>query len=163
MSIIKPRLVGQLDANPHIAAVIGRRMKSIAEAEVESAIFGYTMLNSISARDARFAGNPTLAQNFDSFCPLGPCIATSDELQTAAHLHVRLNGALITSTAMADCLRSLQRVVQSVSQFMTLEPGDIIGAPCIADGGGLSLKVGDTVALEIDGLGRLENPVAAEA
>jgi 2,4-diketo-3-deoxy-L-fuconate hydrolase len=163
-SIIKPAIVGQLGSVPHIAAVIGRRIKNVAESDV-SAIFGYTMLNSISARDARFADNPMLAQNFDTFCPLGPCIVTSDEFQTTAEakLHVHLNGALITSAAMATCVASLQQVVRSLSRFMTLEPGDIISAPCIADGTDLSLKVGDVVAIEIDGLGRLENRMVAES
>src|SRR5687767_1130857 len=160
-SIIKPAIVRQLDSAPHIAAVIGRRIKKIADADVSSAIFGYTILNSISARDARFAENPSLAQNFDSFCPLGPCVVTSDEFQTTpeAKLQVHLNGALITSTAIPASVTSLHQVVRSLSQFMTLEPGDIIGAPCIANAADLSLKVGDMVAIEIDGVGRLENLV----
>ena len=156
-------MVGQLGSVPHIAAVIGRRIKNVAEADVASVIFGYTILNSISARDAHFADNPTLAHNFDTFCPLGPCVVTADELQTTAELHVHLNGTQVSSVALAECLASLRQVVRSLSQFMTLEPGDIIGMGCIARGSDLSLKVGDSVALEIDGIGRLENPVVAES
>ena len=164
-AIIRPAIVGHLDSAPHIAAVIGRRIKSVAESDVSSAIFGYTILNSVSARDNRFADNPTLAPNFDTFCPLGPCVVTSDEFQTTpeGELHVHLNGALITSTAMAASVASLYKVVRALSEFMTLESGDIIAAPCIADGSDLSLKVGDMVAIEIDGIGRLENPVMAES
>jgi 2-keto-4-pentenoate hydratase/2-oxohepta-3-ene-1,7-dioic acid hydratase in catechol pathway len=162
-SIIKPASVTQLSSAPHLAAVIGRRVKNVAEADVAPAIFGYTMLNSLSARDDRFADNPTVAQNFDTFCPVGPCVVTTDEFQTTAEarFHVHLNGALITSPAKAENLASLYQVVRSVSQFMTLEPGDIIGARCIPNGSDLSLKVGDMVAIEIDGIGRLENPVIA--
>jgi 2-keto-4-pentenoate hydratase/2-oxohepta-3-ene-1,7-dioic acid hydratase in catechol pathway len=162
-SIIKPAIVGQLDAVPRIAAVIGRRIKNVAEADVASAIFGYTILNSISARGVRFADNPVLAHNFDTFCPMGPCVFTADEFQTAAELHVRLNGTMIASAAMAARVASIHQVVRSLSQFMTLEPGDIISAPCIASGTELFLKVGDLIAIEIGGIGRLENSVVAES
>src|SRR5688572_12402286 len=128
-SIIKPAIVGQINSAPHIAAVIGRRIKNVAESDVSSAIFGYTILNSISARDARFAGNPTLAHNFDTFCAIGPCVVTADEFQTTGELHVSLNGTVIASAAMAACAGSIQQFVRSLSQFMTLQPGDIIGAP----------------------------------
>jgi 2-keto-4-pentenoate hydratase/2-oxohepta-3-ene-1,7-dioic acid hydratase in catechol pathway len=168
--IVKPRLIAQLDYGVELAVIIGRRMKNTPESEVMSSIFGYTILNDITARDVQFKDiQSTLAKNFDTFCPLGPCIVTADEISDPTNLQLRayLNGNLKQSGATADWIFPLPRLLSYLSQFMTLEPGDIIstGTP---PGVGLFqkpplfMKPGDTIALEIDGIGRLENPVIAE-
>ncbi|MGZ8899006.1 MAG: fumarylacetoacetate hydrolase family protein [Limisphaerales bacterium] len=166
--IIIPRLTHQLDYGIALAAIIGRRMKNIATAEVLSAIFGYTILNDLTARDVQSNNNQlTLAKNFDTFCPLGPCIVTPDELPDPNNLQLRtyLNGQLQQSSATADWILSLPRLLSYLSQFMTLEPGDIVstGTPRALQNPPRFLNPGDTLALEIDNIGRLENPVIAEA
>ena len=162
--IIQPHVAQQLDYAPGFAAVIGQRMKNTSEADVMSCIFGYTILNDVTACDIQ---QLALAKNFDSFCPLGPCVVTQDEISHPDNLPFRivLNGEVIQFGTTADFLFRLPAVLSYLSQFMTLEPGDIVSTSTRA-GPDLKpphfLKVGDTIALEVDGIGRLENSVTAE-
>ena len=162
-SISKPATVNQLRSEPNIAAVIGSRVKNIAETNVTSAICGYTILNSISAGDPQFTDNPTLAGNFDTFCPLGPCIVTADEFPTAhnGQLRVHLNGGLKQSVSVSTT--SLNKQIAYLSTIMTLEAGDVVGTPCLGNNADIMLNVGDSISLEIDGIGRLENSIIAES
>ena len=162
-SIIQPRLSERLDCGLHVAAVIGRRMKHTPEPEVMSSIFGYTLLHDVSAHDFQFERNRyTLAKNFDTFCPIGPCLVTANEIQNGANAQLRtyLNGKLQQSCTVADLISHFPRLLSFLSKGMTLEPGDIVST--CAPGGSISMQRGDTVAGEIDGIGRLENPVIAE-
>lgn len=165
--VLPARAPTQVDYEVEFAVVIGRPLTCAAESDVLRAIFGYTILNDVSARDVQFKDSQiTLGKNFDTFAPLGPCIATAEEISNPAclGLRTRLNGRTVQDGSTGDWVFSLPQLLSSLSQVMTLEPGDIVttGTPA---GVGLFqkppayLRPGDVVELEIDGIGTLRNPV----
>jgi len=160
----------QLDYEVEFAAVIGRRLHRVKEEDVMGAIFGYTLLNDISARDVQFKdAQITLGKNFNGFAPIGPCITTADEMSEPGSVRLRavLNGEVMQDASTAEWLFSLPRLISFLSGFMTLEPGDIVttGTPA---GVGLFrnppvfMKAGDVIAIEAEGIGRLENRIVAQ-
>jgi 2,4-didehydro-3-deoxy-L-rhamnonate hydrolase len=165
--IIKPPQTNQLDYEVEFAVVIGRTMKRTPENEVMDCIAGYTILHDVSARDVQFKDNQiTLGKNFDTFCPLGPCIVTRDELPDPPHVKLRsyVNDKLMQDGSTADWVFPLPRLLSFLSGVMTLEPGDVVSTGTPAGVGvfrkpQVSLKPGDVVRLEIEGIGTLENPV----
>ena len=168
--IVHPRLTEQLDYEVELAVVIGRRMRHTPEAEAMGCIMGYTILHDVSARDVQFkppAHNQiTLGKNFDTFAPMGPCIVTADEIPDPENLRLRtlVNGQLLQNGSNEDWVFPLPRLLAFLSRVMTLEPGDVVttGTP---SGVGvfrkpqIFLKPGDHVVLEIERIGRLQNPV----
>jgi 2,4-diketo-3-deoxy-L-fuconate hydrolase len=167
-AIINPKVAEQLDAEGSLGVVIGKRMKAVAEAEVMSSIFGCTILHDISARGLQIEDRQVmLAKNFDTFCPLGPCVVTADELAPEnMRMKSILNGNLARDDTIANWMLSLPRLLGILSRVMTLEPGDIVSASTPAGTGvprrsPVQLKSGDLLSLEIDGIGRLENPIMA--
>lgn len=167
--ILKPPQTQQLDYEVEFAVVIGRRMKHTPEAHVMECIAGYTILHDVSARDVQFKDSQiTLGKNFDSFCPLGPCLVTTDEIPQPDRVGLRslVNGAIKQNGTTADWLFSLPQLLGHLSSVMTLEAGDVVSTGTPA-GVGLFQKppcylaAGDVVRLEIDGIGVLENPVVA--
>jgi 2-keto-4-pentenoate hydratase/2-oxohepta-3-ene-1,7-dioic acid hydratase in catechol pathway len=169
--IVHPKLTRQLDYEAEFAVVIGQPMKHTPENESTNCIAGYTILHDVSARDVQFKDNQiTLGKNFDTFCPLGPCIVTTDELTRPDNLKLRsfVNGKLMQDGTTADWVFPLPILLSRLSQVMTLEPGDIVSTGTPAGVGvfrkpPVFLKPGDLVRLEIEGIGVLENPVVAEA
>ena len=134
------------------------------------AIAGYTILNDVSARDIQFTDQQiTLGKNFDTFAPMGPCLVTPEELRSVENLRLRssVNGHMMQDGSTSDWIFPLPGLLAFLSRVMTLEPGDVVstGTP-----GGVGvfrkppvfLKPGDTVVVEIEGIGRLENPVIGE-
>ncbi|MEP7187893.1 MAG: fumarylacetoacetate hydrolase family protein [Roseiflexaceae bacterium] len=171
--IVLPKMSQQVDYEVEFAVVIGRRLHKAGEAEAMAGVFGYTILHDVSARDIQMkAPQPnqiTLGKNFDTFSPIGPCVVTADELPTPgqAGLRTLLNGRLMQDGSTADWLFPLPFLLAYTSQIMTLEPGDIVTTGTPAGVGYFQkpqvfLKAGDVVVLEIDGIGRLENPVVVE-
>ncbi len=167
--IVKPALTGQMDYEVEFAVIIGRHLHQPTPEQVMPAIFGYTLLNDISARDVQFKDNQiTLGKNFAGFAPIGPCIVTADAMPhpDRVALKTRLNGKVMQDGTTADWLFSLPQLIGHLAQVMPLEPGDIVttGTPA---GVGLFqkppvyLRAGDVVELEIDGIGVLRNPVVA--
>ncbi len=166
-AILHPRSFGQVDYEIEFAVVVGRPMTSTAENEVMSHLFGYTILHDVSCREVQFkAQQITLGKNFDTFCPIGPCVVTTDELTAPDKVRLRtyLNGELMQDGSTADWIFNLPKLLSFLSQVMTLEPGDIVSTGTPA-GVGLFrqpprfLQPGDIVRLEADGIGALENPV----
>lgn len=164
-----PTRTRQLDYEVEFAAVIGKTLSRSREDEVMPAIFGYTLLNDVSARDVQFKDNQiTLGKNFDGFAPIGPCIVTADELTRpdAVRLLTRLNGRTLQDGSTADWLFSLPRLIAALSEVMTLLPGDIVttGTPA---GVGLFqvpqvfMHPGDVIEIEAEGIGVLRNTIAA--
>jgi len=162
-----PERTEQLDYEVEFAVVIGRRLTRAAEAEVMGAIFGYTLLNDVSARDVQFKdAQITLGKNFDGFAPLGPCVVTADELTRpdSVRLRTRLNGRTLQDGSTSDWLFPLPVLIAYLSHVMTLEPGDVVttGTPA---GVGLFqkppifMKRGDVVEIEAEGIGVLRNPI----
>jgi len=168
-TIIKPPQTNQMDYEVEFAVVIGRTIKHAPESEVMSSIAGYTILHDVSARDVQFKDNQiTLGKNFDTFCPLGPCIVTTDDLPNPSKVKLRsmLNGKVMQDGSTADWVFPLPRLLSFLSAVMTLEAGDVVSTGTPAGVGAFRkpqvfLKPGDVVRLEIEGIGVLENPVAA--
>ena len=165
--IIMPTRTNQLDYEVEFAVVIGRAMKQTPESEVMGCIAGYTILHDVSARDVQFKDNQiTLGKNFDTFCPMGPCIVTRDELPDPPHVKLRsyVSGTLMQDGSTADWVFPLPRLLSFLSHIMTLEPGDVVSTGTPAGVGvfrkpQIFLEPGDVVRLEIEGIGVLENPV----
>ena len=164
-----PPRTRQLDYEVEFAAVIGSRLTRAAEADVMPAIFGYTLLNDVSARDVQFKDNQiTLGKNFDGFAPIGPCVLTADEMARPdqVRLRTRLNGRTLQDGSTADWLFSLPCLIASLTQVMTLMPGDIVttGTPAgvgLFQNPQVFMWPGDVVEIEAEGIGILRNTIAA--
>ena len=165
--IVCPSFVQRLDYETELALVIGRRTKCADTAEAAGSIFGYTILNDISAREIQFGdGQFTRAKGFDTFAPCGPWITTADEAGDPASMRIRtsVNGELRQDALAGSMRKGPETIVSELSRSMTLEPGDIIstgtpgGTALDRDGDGY-LADGDLLRSEISGLGALENRV----
>jgi 2-keto-4-pentenoate hydratase/2-oxohepta-3-ene-1,7-dioic acid hydratase in catechol pathway len=169
--IVHSPRVKQLDYEVEFAVVIGKRLSRASEAEVMPAIFGYTLMNDVSARDVQFKDNQiTLGKNFDGFAPIGPCIVTADELTDPDNvsLKTRLNGRTMQDGSTSDWLFRLPVLISYLSQTMTLVPGDIVTTGTPAGVGAFQnpqvfMKAGDVVEIEGVGIGVLRNSIVAPA
>jgi 2-keto-4-pentenoate hydratase/2-oxohepta-3-ene-1,7-dioic acid hydratase in catechol pathway len=167
--IVLPPMSKQVDYEVELGVVIGRRLARAQESDVMDSIFGYTILHDVSARDVQFKDSQiTIGKNFDGFAPIGPCVVTRDELPRPDRLKLRtlLNGEVMQDGSNEDWVFTLPRLLSFLSQVMALEPGDLVSTGTPAGVGyfrqpQVFLKPGDRVALEIDVIGRLENPVAS--
>ena len=165
--IIKRPFVNELDYEGELAIVIGKKAKDIPVSEALSCVFGYTIMNDVSARDFQFKGSQwTPGKSFDTFAPTGPCAVTSKELPEPGNLGVRtwVNGELRQDGNTRDMIFSVAQIVYHLSRVMTLEPCDIIatGTPsgvAMAMKPPKWLKHGDVIRIEIEGIGVLENQV----
>jgi 2-keto-4-pentenoate hydratase/2-oxohepta-3-ene-1,7-dioic acid hydratase in catechol pathway len=147
-----------------LAVLIGRALRDASEAEALEAVAAYTCANDVTARDLqRSEGKFTRAKGFDTFCPLGPIYVTPDELgdPQALSLKVTVSGELRQDGNTRDMVFGVGLLLSFISRVMTLNPGDVVltGTP---EGVG-PLEAGDTVSVEISGIGRLENPVVDRA
>ncbi|MEO5756334.1 MAG: fumarylacetoacetate hydrolase family protein [Mesorhizobium sp.] len=165
----KPVRTEQMDYEVEFSAVIGKRLHKAKEADVMPAIFGYTLLNDISARDVQFKDNQiTIGKNFAGFAPIGPCIVTSDAMPHPDNvaLKTRLNGKTLQDGSTSDWLFSLPLLISFLSQYIPLEPGDIVSTGTPAGVGifqkpPIFMKAGDVVEIEADGIGILRTPIVA--
>jgi 2-keto-4-pentenoate hydratase/2-oxohepta-3-ene-1,7-dioic acid hydratase in catechol pathway len=165
------RVTTKLDWEVELAVVIGRRGKNIAEADAMDHVFGYTVVNDVSARDLqrRHGGQWLKGKSLDGTCPMGPCLVTRDELD-GGNLRVtaRVNGVTKQDSRTTHMYFSLPRLIAELSLGMTLEPGDVLstGTP---QGVGFArtppefLAPGDVLETEVEGIGCLRNPVVAAA
>ena len=165
--IICPDFVTQLDYEIELALIIGKSCKNINVEEASKAIFGYMILNDVSARDIQFKDKQfTRGKSFDSFAPCGPWITTTDEIQDAQNLHMttKINGELRQNSSTRNMFIKIPEIVSKISKVMTLEKGDIIstGTPAgvmLNKPNAVFLKNGDKVEMEIEGLGFLNNTI----
>lgn len=171
-AMVRPRASAKLDYECELMIVIGRRGRHIAEAAALDHVFGYTAFNDGSVRDYQRKGAQwTPGKNFDATGAVGPHVTTADALPPGAHglrICTRLNGATMQDSNTSDMIFSVARAVSLVSEFTTLNPGDLIamGTPSgvgYARTPPVFLKPGDTVEVEIEGIGILGNPVVDEA
>ena len=154
----------QIDYEAELAVVIGKAGRNIARADAMSHVFGYTIVNDVTARDVQMRHQQwDLGKSFDSFCPMGPWIVSADALD-GARTRVRcwVNGELRQDGQTADLIFDIPTLIETCSRGITLYPGDVIATGTPAGVGmGFSppryLKAGDVVRIEIDGLGTLEN------
>ncbi len=169
-AIVLPPEATHVDSEAELAVEIGRRGRRIAEDDALEYVAGYRCANDVSARNLQFGDKQwTRGKGFDTFCPLGDRLVPVSELGEGSGLRVvqRLNGELFQDGNTSDLVFSVRRLVVHASSVFTLEPGDLIltGTP---SGVGhsrtppVSMKDGDVVEIEIDGIGVLRNPVVAE-
>ena len=150
----------RVEYGAELAVVIGKRARWVTLEEANQYILGYTCANDVTARDVvEQEGGWARGKSFDTFCPLGPCIVTSLDL---ADLRVAsaVNEGTRQMNSTRDMVFSMAQLVAFLSSVMTLLPGDVIltGTP---SGAGI-LMAGDVVEVEIEGIGKLRNPVEAE-
>ena len=165
--IVCPDFVTQLDYEIELALIIGKNCKNVSAKEASNAIFGYMILNDVSARDIQFKDKQfTRGKSFDSFAPCGPWITTADEIQDAQNLHMttKINGELRQNSSTQNMFIKIPEIVSKISKVMTLEKGDIIstGTPAgvmLNKPNAVFLKNGDKVEMEIEGLGSLNNTI----
>jgi 2-keto-4-pentenoate hydratase/2-oxohepta-3-ene-1,7-dioic acid hydratase in catechol pathway len=159
----------EADYEVELAVVIGRAAKGISRADALSHVLGYSVANDVSARRLQKEGRQWVrGKSVDTFCPLGPALATPDEVPDpqALSLETRLNGEVMQRSSTAEMIFSVAELIADLSREMTLLPGTIIltGTPA---GVGFTrtppvfLKPGDELELTIDGIGTLRNPVRA--
>ncbi|MCX5384399.1 fumarylacetoacetate hydrolase family protein [Streptomyces sp. NBC_00083] len=159
-------LTTQLDWECELAVVIGRSAFRVSEEEAYGHIFGYSILNDISARDQRRSGQWFFSKGQDSYAPFGPAVVTADELRDpmALDLSLRVNGVVKQKSNTRHMLFPIARLIADISSGMTLEPGDVIatGSPSGVGAGMVPpefLHPGDTVEATVEGIGTLTNPV----
>jgi 2-keto-4-pentenoate hydratase/2-oxohepta-3-ene-1,7-dioic acid hydratase in catechol pathway len=160
-AIVLPPQSGQVEHEGELAVVIGRRIRNATPDEAMAAVFGYTIANDVTARDLQQRdGQWTRAKSFDTFCPLGPWIDTEVD-PNDLRITCRVNGRIRQLESTRDMVFSIPQLLTFVSGIMTLDPGDVLltGTPA----GVGKLEPGDTVQVEIEGIGILENPVTGPA
>jgi 2-keto-4-pentenoate hydratase/2-oxohepta-3-ene-1,7-dioic acid hydratase in catechol pathway len=156
-TIVLPPGVGRVDHEAEVALVIGRRIRRATIDEAREAVFGVTALNDVSARALQKKdGQWTRAKGFDTFCPLGPAVVRGLDPDNLA-VSSRVNGGTRQSASTRDFLFSSADLVSFISDVMTLLPGDVISTGTPAGVG--PLHDGDTVEIEVEGVGVLANPV----
>jgi 2-keto-4-pentenoate hydratase/2-oxohepta-3-ene-1,7-dioic acid hydratase in catechol pathway len=142
-----------------LAVVIGTRCRNVPSDRAGEVILGYTCLNDVSDRVAqRWETNWVRAKGFDTSAPLGPAIVSPDEIEEPFHVVLRLNGEIKQDGWTSALIFPIPELIETITAFMTLEPGDVIATGTPAGVGRLS--PGDIVELSIDGIGTLRNPVA---
>jgi len=157
----------KLDYEVELAVVIGKKGRNISEANALKHIFGYTVVNDITARDAqRNHGQFFKGKSYDTFCPIGPIVVTPDEFgEPGGHrLTLKVNGKTRQDSNTSDLYFGVPRIIESLSGALTLEPGDVIatGTPSGVAAGMKTpewLNVGDVVEAEVEGIGVLRNKI----
>ncbi|WP_421384128.1 fumarylacetoacetate hydrolase family protein [Bacillus salacetis] len=160
-------LTSQLDYEGELAVIIGKKGINISEEDARSYIFGYTILNDITARDLQKKHKQFfLGKSLNTTCPMGPYIVTVDEIQEPESLSIRtlVNGEVRQQASVSDMIFPIETIIAELSAGMTLEPGDIIatGTPS-GVGKGFKpprfLKSGDRIEITIDKIGTLTNTI----
>lgn len=155
-TIVRPPQSQETHFEGELAAVIGRIAKNVSADDALDYVFGYTIANDVTARDLqRSDGQWSRAKGFDTFCPLGPAIETEFDLDSA-RLQTRRNGEVAQDAPLTDMIHSVADIIAYASAVFTLLPGDVIltGTPA----GVGPFTAGDTLEVEITGLGTLRNP-----
>jgi len=162
----------QVDYEAELAVIIGKKAKNVRRAEALDYVFGYCCANDVSARDWQIEKQKrqwARGKSFDTFCPLGPCIMTADEIPDPGRLQIRsiLNGQVMQDSNTSDMIFDVTALISDLSQSITLLPGTVIltGTP---EGVGFArkppvfLQPGDEITIEIEKIGRLVNKVSSE-
>ncbi len=169
--IVLPKLSTKPDYEAELAVVVGRGGRHIPAERWKDHVFGYTIVNDVSARDYQMATTQWLmGKTFDSFAPMGPWVVTSDEIGDphALDISLQIGGEVLQKSNTRELIFKIPELLAYISGVVTLEPGDVIctGTP---SGVGFArkpprfLKPGEEVAVTVQGIGELRNPVVAEA
>jgi acylpyruvate hydrolase len=168
VAILIPRTTEQIDYEAEFAFVIGHRGHHIPRERALDYVAGYTIINDVSARDYQFVTSQWMVgKTFDTHCPMGPSLVLKDEIPDPHSLDISLSiaGEVLQKSNTKQLIFKIPETVEYLSQVMTLEPGDVISTGTPAGVGFTRkpprwLRPGETVHVEIAGLGVLENPVA---
>ncbi len=165
--IVIPRESKELDYEVELGVIMGKPGYQLDRNEAKDAIFGYTVLNDITARDLQRTEKQWYrAKGFATFCPIGPVIVTADEIDSLdTGLELTVNGELRQKSSTKHMITDVYDLVSLISHVTPVEPGDLIGTGTPSGVGGFRnppvfLKSGDVVRASIDGIGTLENEVA---
>lgn len=169
--VIIPTITDKVDYEAELAIVIGKTVRNVSPDDALEAVAGYTIVNDISARDLQKKDHQWIrGKSFDTFLPMGPVVVPTSVLGAADNLGIRLrlNGATMQDSNTGNLIFDVRKLVSYLSGIMTLEPGDVIatgtpGGVGFARKPPVYLKDGDTVEVEIDGIGILSNPVRRES
>lgn len=170
--IIIPKSVAKADWEAELGVVIGKRASKVPESEALDYVAGFTNINDVSAREFQFDLGPaqtSFAKSMDGFCPSGPWLVTTDEIEDCQNLSIRcyLNSHLVQESSTDLMIFSIKYIISYISQVMTLEPGSIL---CTGTPQGVGhfmqppryLGNGDIVTVEVQGLGSLSNTFVKE-
>jgi len=159
-AIVRPSGYERVDYEAELAVVIGRRARRVAVADAFDVVLGYTAVNDVTVRDLqRRDGQWTRAKGFDTFCPIGPRIVAGLDPADLA-VRSRVNGEPRQGSSTSDLIFSVARLIEFISGVMTLEEGDGISTGTPAGVG--PLAPGDTVEVEVEGVGVLTNTVVSD-
>jgi 2-keto-4-pentenoate hydratase/2-oxohepta-3-ene-1,7-dioic acid hydratase in catechol pathway len=159
-NVIYPELSDRVDHEAELIIVVGRTAERVSAADAMSVVGGYTCGNDVTARDIQKSdGQWTRGKGFHTFCPLGPWVETDFD-PSDVRVTCRVNGDIRQDGHTRDMIFDIPYLIEYISRFTRLEVGDVImtGTP---EGVG-PVKVGDTMSVEVEGLGSLSNPVVAE-
>ena len=170
-AIVLPHVTNQVDYEAELGFVIGKTARYVTAANALDYVAGYLPVNDVSARDYQNRTSQwTMGKTFDTFAPMGPALVTSDEIPDPGNLKISLtiNGEMLQDSNTNKLIFNIPQLVASLSEVMTLEPGDVVstGTP---PGVGFArkpprfMKPGDVVSITIEHLGTLTNPVIAES
>jgi 2-keto-4-pentenoate hydratase/2-oxohepta-3-ene-1,7-dioic acid hydratase in catechol pathway len=166
--VLVPDVPGlMLDYEAELAVIIGAPAHRVSEADALSRVFGYTAVNDITARNIQFTDQQiTLGKGIDTFCPMGPCVTLTDELDDPSDLRVTctVNGEKRQDSTTANLIATVPALISFLSQTITLMPGDVIATGTPAGVGyfrdpPLSLAAGDIVEVTVEGVGTLTNTI----
>jgi 2-keto-4-pentenoate hydratase/2-oxohepta-3-ene-1,7-dioic acid hydratase in catechol pathway len=163
-----PSFSQRMDYELELAVVIGKRVKNLSEAEAMDAVFGYTIYNDFSARDAQaqetsFRMGPAKGKDFDTGNAIGPCIVTRDEIADpySLRMQARVNGELRSDSVSGGMQHDIARCISFLSQSETLYPGEVLAMGTVGNGCGYEslrfLDDGDVVEVEVQGIGTMRN------
>ncbi len=169
--MVRPSCSEQLDYEAELMVIIGKGGRHISEADELDHVFGYTLFNDGSVREyQRKTHQWTPGKNFDGTGPIGPVIVTPDELPVGANglkIESRVGSEILQSATTSDMLWSVAKTIATISEFTTLQPGDMLAMGTPPGVGHAKtpqrwLRPGETVEVEIEGIGICANPVVAE-
>lgn len=158
-NIVYPALSERVDYEGELGVIIGKRARRVTREQAAACILGYTCVNDVTARDLqRKDGQWTRGKGFDTFCAAGPCMVPREDIELA-RLTVRtfVDGEKKQEGSVSEMMFSVDVIISYISEFMTLEPGDLIATGTPPGVG--SLLPGSRVRIEIEGVGALENTV----
>ena len=169
-AIVLPRVTEHVDYEGELGVVIGAQARDVPEAEALACVAGYLPVNDVSARDYQMRTSQwTIGKTFDTFAPMGPALVTADEIPDPHNLNLRvtIGDEVLQDSNTRHLIFTIPQLIAYLSSVMTLEPGDVIATGTPAGVGAARnpkrwLRAGETVRVEIEGLGALENPVVLQ-
>jgi 2-keto-4-pentenoate hydratase/2-oxohepta-3-ene-1,7-dioic acid hydratase in catechol pathway len=169
-SVVLPRNSTRPDYEAEFAFVIGKGGRHIPAGHWREHVFGYTLINDISARDFQMATTQWLmGKTFDTFAPMGPWLVTTDEIANphALDISMEIGGEILQKSNTRELIFKIPELIEYLSSVVTLEPGDVVSTGTPAGVGSARtppryLKAGDQMVVRVEGIGELRNPVVAE-